>query len=69
VAAGANASDAPQRGDMEICKMSVFSTSFICPLSWNDLLGIDLGVFLSLQLKCAHLVPSKAPLPEEAIFN
>jgi hypothetical protein len=26
-------------------------------------------VFLSLQLKCAHLVPAKAPLPEEAIFN
>jgi hypothetical protein len=24
---------------------------------------------LSLQLKCAHLVPAKAPLPEEAIFN
>jgi hypothetical protein len=22
-----------------------------------------------LQLKCAHLVPAKAPLPEEAIFN
>jgi hypothetical protein len=26
-------------------------------------------VFLSLQLKCAHLVPVKALLPEEAIFN
>jgi hypothetical protein len=24
---------------------------------------------LSLVLKCAHLVPAKAPLPEEAIFN
>jgi hypothetical protein len=24
---------------------------------------------LSLQLKCAHLVLVKAPLPEEAIFN
>jgi uncharacterized low-complexity protein len=22
-----------------------------------------------LQLKCAYLVPAKAPLPEEAIFN
>jgi hypothetical protein len=22
-----------------------------------------------LQLKCAHLVPAKVPLPEEAIFN
>jgi hypothetical protein len=21
------------------------------------------------QLKCAHLVPAKAPLPEKAIFN
>jgi hypothetical protein len=25
--------------------------------------------FLLSQLKCAHLVPAKAPLPEEAIFN
>jgi hypothetical protein len=24
---------------------------------------------LSSQLKCAHLVPAKAPLPKEAIFN
>jgi hypothetical protein len=24
---------------------------------------------LSLQLKCAYLIPAKAPLPEEAIFN
>jgi hypothetical protein len=24
---------------------------------------------LLLQLKCTHLVPAKAPLPEEAIFN
>jgi hypothetical protein len=22
-----------------------------------------------LQLKCAHLIPAKVPLPEEAIFN
>jgi hypothetical protein len=27
------------------------------------------SVFFSLQLRCAHLVPAKAPLPEEAIFN
>jgi hypothetical protein len=27
------------------------------------------STFLSLQLRCAHLVPAKAPLPEEAIFN
>jgi hypothetical protein len=26
-------------------------------------------VFLSSQLKCAHLIPAKTPLPEEAIFN
>jgi hypothetical protein len=69
VAAVVDASNAPQRGDREICKLFVFSASFIRPLSWNDLLKIDLGVFLSLQLKCAHLVPAKAPLPEEAIFN
>jgi hypothetical protein len=24
---------------------------------------------LSFQLKCTHLIPAKAPLPEEAIFN
>jgi hypothetical protein len=34
-----------------------------------DLLRVDLRVFLSSQLKCAHLVPTKAPLQEEAIFN
>jgi hypothetical protein len=39
------------------------------PLSWNDLPEVDLGVFLSLQLKCAHLILAKATLPEEAIFN
>jgi hypothetical protein len=38
-------------------------------LSWDDLLIFDLDVFLSRQLKCALLVPAKAPLPEEAIFN
>jgi hypothetical protein len=38
-------------------------------LSWEDLLEFDLGAFLSWKLKCAHLVPAKAPLPEEAIFN
>jgi hypothetical protein len=29
----------------------------------------DHRAFLSSQLKCAHLVPAKAPLSEEAIFN
>jgi hypothetical protein len=38
-------------------------------LSLKDLLGFDLGPFLSRQLKCVHLVPAKAPLLEEAIFN
>jgi hypothetical protein len=69
VAAVADAPDAPQCGDREICKLSVFSASFICLLSWEDILGFDLGAFLLRQLKCAHLVPAKAPLPEEAIFN
>jgi hypothetical protein len=69
VAAVTDASVAPQRGDREICKLSVFSASFIHLLSWEDLLGFDLGAFLLRQLKCAHHVPSNAPLPEEAIFN
>jgi hypothetical protein len=69
VAAVADTLDAPQRGDREICKLFVFSASFIRPLSWDDLLGFDLDAFLLRQLKCAHLVPAKAPLPEEAIFN
>jgi hypothetical protein len=34
-----------------------------------DLIRVDLGAFLTSQLKCAHLIPAKAPLPEEAIFN
>jgi hypothetical protein len=38
-------------------------------LSWEGLLGFNLGEFLLRQLKCAHLVPAKAPLLEEAIFN
>jgi hypothetical protein len=38
-------------------------------LSWDDLLGFDLGAFLLRQVKCAHLVSAMAPLPEEAIFN
>jgi hypothetical protein len=38
-------------------------------LSWEDPLRFDLGAFLLRQVKCAHLVPAKAPLPEEAIFN
>jgi hypothetical protein len=41
VAAVADASDAPQRGDREICKLSIFLASFIRPLSWFDL-GVSL---------------------------
>jgi hypothetical protein len=69
VAIVADAPDAPQRGDRKISKLSVFSASFICLLSWEDLLGFDLGAFLSWHWKCAHLIPAKAPLLEEAIFN
>jgi hypothetical protein len=69
VAAIVDAFDAPQRGDRETCKLSIFSASFIRPLSWKDLLGFDLGAFPLRQLKCAHLVPTKAPLQEEAILN
>jgi hypothetical protein len=36
---------------------------YIRPSPWNDVLEANLGVFLSLSLKCAHLVPAKAPLP------
>jgi hypothetical protein len=46
VVAVADAPDAPQRGDREICKLFIFSTSFIRPLSWDDLLGFDLDAFL-----------------------
>jgi hypothetical protein len=35
----------------------------------ENLLGFDLGAFLLLQLKCTHLVPAKAPLLGEVIFN
>jgi hypothetical protein len=69
VAAAADAPDAPQCEDGEICKSSVFLASSIHLLSWEDLLGFDLGEFLLLQLKCTHLVPAKAPLPKEVIFN
>jgi hypothetical protein len=48
VAAITDAPDAPQRGDREVCKLSVFSASSICLLSWEDLLRFDLGAFLLL---------------------
>jgi hypothetical protein len=40
--------------------MSIFSEDFSLA---------DFSAFLSLQMKCTHLVPAKAPLLEEAIFN
>jgi hypothetical protein len=40
-----------------------------CRSSQRPSAPIDFSAFLSLQLKFAHLVPAKAPLPEEAIFN
>jgi hypothetical protein len=45
-----------------LCHGMTFSGSILvgpCHCSWS----------LSLQSKCAHLVPAKVPLPEEAIFN
>jgi hypothetical protein len=33
------------------------------------LLRLTFYTFLLLQLKCAYLVPAKAPLPEKVIFN
>jgi hypothetical protein len=60
--------DAPQCGNGEVSKLSIFSASSIRLLSWKDLFWFDPGAFLSLQLKCAHLVPTKAPLSKEAIF-
>jgi hypothetical protein len=46
----ADAPDAPQCGNEEICKLSVFSASSIRLLSREDLLGFDLGALLLLQL-------------------
>jgi hypothetical protein len=48
VAAITDAPDAPQHGNEEICKLSVFSASSIRLLSWEDLLRFDLGAFLLL---------------------
>jgi hypothetical protein len=48
VAAVKNAPYAPQCGNEEICKLFVFSASSIRLLSWEDLLGFDLGALLLL---------------------
>jgi hypothetical protein len=59
----------PNVGIEKIVSCSSSREVYIRPSSWNDVLETNLGVSLSLQLKCAHLVPAKAPLSEEAIFN
>jgi hypothetical protein len=59
----------PNTGTEKIVSCLSSREVYIRPSPWNDVLEANLGVFLSLQLKCAHLVPGKAPLPEEAIFN
>jgi hypothetical protein len=59
----------PNAGTEKIVSCSSSQEVYIQPSLWNDVLKANLGVFLSLQLKCAHLVPAKAPLSEEAIFN
>jgi hypothetical protein len=69
MAVGAAAPDAPPRWDRENCESPssqciLFVLCFCCDV---DLLG---GLLLRwLHMKCTHLVPAKAPLPEEAIFN
>jgi hypothetical protein len=74
VAAVTAAPDAPQRGDRNSCKLFVFSICFVrlllqCGSSRSVSPLADHCASLSSQLKCVHLVPAKAPLPEEAIFN
>jgi hypothetical protein len=74
MAAVAAAPDAPQCGDKKIGKLFVFLICFICLLlQCGSSLGmsppVDHRAFLSSQLKCAHLVPAKAPLTEEVIFQ
>jgi hypothetical protein len=48
VSAVADCPDAPQCGNREICKLSVFSASSVRLLSWEDLLGFDLDALLLL---------------------
>jgi hypothetical protein len=59
----------PNTGTEKIVSCLSFREVYIQPSLWNDVLKANLGVFLSLQLKCAHLIPAKVPLSEEAIFN
>jgi hypothetical protein len=59
----------PNAGIEKIVSFSSSQEVFTRPSPWNDVLEANLGAFSSLQLKCAHLVPPKAPLPEEAILN
>jgi hypothetical protein len=74
VSAVAAAPNAPQRGDRKTCKLSVFLICFIsfllqCGSSRSMYSPADHRASSSPRLKCAHLVPAKVPLPEEAIFN
>jgi hypothetical protein len=59
----------PNTGTKKIVSCPSSREVYIRPSPWNDVLEANLGVFLPLQLKCAHLVPAKVPLPEEVIFN
>jgi hypothetical protein len=57
-----------------MCKLFAFSICFIrvllqCGSSRSMSSPAYHRASLSSQLKCAHLVLAKAPLPEEAIFN
>jgi hypothetical protein len=59
----------PNVGTEKIVSCASSQEVYIRPSLWNDVLEANLGAFLSLQLKCAHLVPAKVPLTEEANFN
>jgi hypothetical protein len=59
----------PNAGTEKIVSCSSSQEVYIRPSPWNDVLEANLAVFLSLLLKCTHLIPAKVPLPEEAIFN
>jgi hypothetical protein len=73
MAAVAAAPDAPQRGDGKNCEL----LSSRCILLTFVLVSIFSGAFrsgrllsfLSFAVKVCPLVPAKAPLPEEVIFN
>jgi hypothetical protein len=55
-----------QRNLLVVHLLGKFYSPFVVKRSF---VGFDFGASLLRQLKCTHLVPAKAPLPEEAIFN